>query len=336
MIPTVIASANGHQFRNGGTETCVERAFRLLASGRDVLDALVDGVTIVELDADETSVGVGALPNADGVVQLDACCMHGPRRRAGGVAALEGVVPAAAVAQRVMESTNHHLIVGAGAQAFARAHGFEVRADLHSDRSRALWQEWKRRVDARAPGADPAARWAAGYAVGDEMDREGLIDKNHLWGTINCLGLTPGGQLAGVTTTSGRAWKIPGRVGDSPILGAGLYVRHQVGAAGSTGRGESNLFALSSFLIVEEMRRGRHPKDAAMAALRQIQADTVDAGLLNARGEPNFKVKFYALAANGEFAGVALYGGTDVQFAVCTDRGPELRACDALLDGGPS
>jgi N4-(beta-N-acetylglucosaminyl)-L-asparaginase len=208
-----------------------------------------------------------------------------------------------------------------------------VRADLHSERSRALWEEWKRRVDERATGADAGTRWSIGYAVGDEMDRDGLIDRNHLWGTINCLGLNAGGDLAGVTTTSGRAWKIPGRVGDSPILGAGLYVRQEAGAAGSTGRGEANLYGLSSYLIVDELRRGRHPKDAGMAALRQIRKDTVDASLLNARGEPNFNVKFYVLSAAGEFAAVALYGGPDVQFAVCTEQGGELRACDALLSG---
>jgi N4-(beta-N-acetylglucosaminyl)-L-asparaginase len=304
-----------------------------MTSGDDVLRALVEGVTIVELDPAETSVGVGALPNADGVVELDASCMHGPRRRAGGVAALQGVVPAAAVAERVMETTPHHLIAGDGAQAFARAHGFDVRGDLHSERSRALWKEWKRRVDARAGAVEGAARWAIGYAVGDEMDREGLIDKNHVWGTINCLGLNANGDLAGVTTTSGRAWKIPGRVGDSPILGAGLYVRQGAGAAGSTGRGESNLFALSSYFIVEELRRGRDPKDAAIAALRRIQEDTIDPGLLNERGEPNFNVKFYVLAATGRFSSVALYGGADVQFAVCTEHGAELRTCDALLQG---
>jgi N4-(beta-N-acetylglucosaminyl)-L-asparaginase len=333
MRPIVVASANGQQFRNGGTETCVERAYRLLTSGGDVLDALVAGVTIVELDPDETSVGVGALPNADGILELDASCMHGPRRRAGGVAALRGVVPAAAVAKRVMDATPHHLIAGDGAQAFARAHGFEVRPDLHSERSRALWHEWKRRVDARAGGADPSVRWTIGYAVGEEMDREGLIDRNHLWGTINCLGMNAAGDLAGVTTTSGRAWKIPGRVGDSPILGAGLYVRQGAGAAGSTGRGESNLYALSSFFIVEELRRGRHPKDAAMAALGRLRDDAVDPLLKNGRGEPNFNVKFYVLSGDGQFSGVALYGGPDVQFAVCTEHGAELRPCDAFLPG---
>src|SRR6266545_4305777 len=149
MHPVVIASANGHQFRNGGAETCVERAFRLLTEGADVLEALIAGVTIVELDPDETSVGYGSLPNADGVVELDACCMHGPRRRAGGVAALQGVATAAAVAHRVLLDTPHHLLAGDGAQQFARACGFAVQRDLTTPNSRAVWNEWKRRVDER-------------------------------------------------------------------------------------------------------------------------------------------------------------------------------------------
>jgi N4-(beta-N-acetylglucosaminyl)-L-asparaginase len=203
--------------------------------------------------------------------------------------------------------------------------------DLSSERSRASRREWQRRVDERAP-ADPARRIEIGYRAGDEMSREGLIDPNHLWGTINCNGVGPTGDVAGVTTTSGLAWKRPGRVGDSPILGAGLYVRQDTGAAGSTGRGESNLYGLSSFLIVDLMRRGAHPKDAAMNALRQIVEDTVDPRLLNRRGEPNFNVKFYVAAASGDVAGAALYGGADVTFAVCTENGAELRPCDALFD----
>jgi N4-(beta-N-acetylglucosaminyl)-L-asparaginase len=136
-----------------------------------------------------------------------------------------------------------------------------------------------------------------------------------------------------LTTTSGLAFKMPGRVGDSPILGAGLYARDGVGAAGATGRGESTLFALSSFAIVDALGRGAHPKDAAMQALRQIVADTVEPALLNARGEPNFNVKFNVLNPRGEYAGVALYGGDHVQYAVCTKNGPELRRCEALLSG---
>jgi N4-(beta-N-acetylglucosaminyl)-L-asparaginase len=333
MEPVVIASANGHQFRDGGTETCVERAFRLMTDGPvDPLEALVEGVTIVEMDPAETSVGFGSLPNADGVVQLDACCMHGPRRRAGGVAALEGVATAARVAHRVLLDTTHHLLAGQGAQDFARAAGFDAGTDLLTPRSRGLWIEWRRRLDASGE-RDPRRRIAVGYQIGLAMSRERLVDANHLWGTINCNAVGPRGEICGVTTTSGLAWKLPGRVGDSPIPGAGLYVRQDAGAAGATGRGESTVYNLSSFCVVDAMRRGMHPTDAGMAALRQIRDDTIDPLLLNARGQPNFNVKLYIVNAAGAVASVALYGGDDVEYAVCTENGAELRACDALLDG---
>ena len=257
--PVIIASANAHRFRNGGTETCVERAFRLMTSGTDVLDALVAGIAIVELDPEENSVGYGGLPNADGVVQLDACCMHGGTKRAGGVAALEGVRTPASVAKAVLDSTDHHLLVGAGAQTFARQMGFTIEDDLNTPRSRQLWLEWKRRIDPEH-FLDPAKRAAAGWAATRQMVAEGLLDSNRFHGTITASGLSSRGVLAGVTSTSGLAWKIPGRVGDSPILGAGLYVDGAVGAAGSTGRGEANLYALSCFLVVESLRRGMAPE----------------------------------------------------------------------------
>jgi N4-(beta-N-acetylglucosaminyl)-L-asparaginase len=328
--PVVIASANGHRHRNGGTETCVERAFRLLTSGTDVLEALVEGVGIVERDPEDNSVGYGGLPNADGVVQLDACCMHGPAKRAGGVAALEGVRTPAAVARAVLLHTDHHLLVGAGAQTFARQLGFPIEDDLNTPRSRELWLEWKRRIDPQHY-LDPKTRAAAGLAAAERMLAEGLLDSNRFYGTINANGLSARGELAGVTTTSGLAWKIPGRVGDSPILGAGLYVDGAVGAAGSTGRGEANLYGLCSFLIVELMRRGMAPKDAGLEALRRVQANTVERRLLNARGEPAFNLTFYVMNARGEHAGVAMYGGG--QYAVCTGNGPEFRPVEPLLAG---
>jgi len=330
--PVVVASANGHSFRNGGSSTCVEHAFRLLTGGTDVLEALIAGVNIVELDPADTSVGYGGLPNADGVVQLDSCCMHGPKKRAGGVAALEGVRTPSLVAKAVMEQTDHHLLVGAGAQTFARNLGFTIEPDLNTPRSRQLWLEWKRRIDPQHY-LDPEKRGAAGLAAGLGMVAEGLIDRDHFYGTINCNGLSPRGELAGVTTTSGLAWKIPGRVGDSPILGAGLYVDGDIGAAGSTGRGEANLYSLCSFLIVENMRRGMRPKDAGIEALKRIKTNTSERRLLNGRGEPNFNVTFYVLSARGEYAGVALYGGPNAVYAVCTENGAENRPIEPLLTG---
>ncbi|MDE3153916.1 MAG: N(4)-(beta-N-acetylglucosaminyl)-L-asparaginase [Acidobacteriota bacterium] len=329
--PVVVASANGNQFRNGGPLTCVEQAFALLAGGADPLDAVIAGVNIVELDPGDSSVGYGGLPNADGVVQLDASCMHGPRRRAAGVVALEGVRTPSLVARALLERTNHRMLAGAGAQAFARAIGFPIEDDLNSPRSRGLWLEWKRRM-AAIETADPIARMEAGYRVGQQMLVEGLIDVNHYYGTINCSAVNARGEICGVTTTSGLAWKIPGRVGDSPVLGAGLYVDGEVGAAGSTGHGESNLYALSSFLIVEEMRRGAHPKDAGLEALRRVRANTVDPALLDAQGRPAFNVKYYIVNARGEHAGVAMYGGPQVNYAVCTGHGAETRPCEALFD----
>ncbi|HVB37716.1 MAG TPA: N(4)-(beta-N-acetylglucosaminyl)-L-asparaginase [Vicinamibacterales bacterium] len=329
--PTVVASANGNEFRNGGPVTCVERAFALLTGGADPLDAVVAGVNIVELDPADSSVGYGGLPNADGVVQLDASCMHGPRRRASGVAALEGVRTPSLVARALLERTGHRLLAGNGAQAFARAMGFPIEADLNSPRSRQLWLEWKRRVEATGE-TDPLARMDAGYRVGQQMLVEGLIDVNHFYGTINCSAVNARGEIGGVTTTSGLAWKLPGRVGDSPVLGAGLYVDGDVGAAGSTGHGESNLYNLSSFLIVEEMRRGAHPKDAGLEALRRVRANTVDPVLLDDRGRPAFNVKFYVVNARGEHAGVAMYGGPRVNYAVCTEHGAETKPCEALYE----
>lgn len=330
--PIVVSSANGNRSRNAQGQTCVQTAFRMMTEGVDVLDALIAGVNIVELDPEDTSVGYGGLPNADGVVQLDSCCMHGPKRWAGGVAALEGVRTPSLVAKAVMEHTDHHLLVARGAQEFARNMGFEIEDDLNTERSRRAWLEWKRRVDPEHY-LDPIKRAEEGRRVGLEMVRDGWIDPDHYYGTINCNGVNTGGDVCGVTTTSGLAWKIPGRVGDSPILGAGLYVDNDVGAAGSTGRGEANLYNLTSYLIVENMRRGMSPLDAGLDGLRRIQHNTVEKRLLNDRGLPNFGINFYIVNAQGEYAGVTMYGNS--QFAVCDENGPRTEPCVALLEGRP-
>ena len=337
--PAVVASANGNVHKNGGTMTCVEKAFSMMTSGSDVLEALIAGVNIVELDPADTSVGYGGLPNAEGVVQLDSCCMHGPLKRAGGVAALEGVKTPSLVAYKVMQETDHHLLVGEGAQVFARNMGFKIEPDLNTPESRKKWLEWKRRTDP-LHYLDPIKRDAALRKVELDMMAEGLIDPNHFYGTINCNGVNAKGEVCGVTTTSGLAWKIPGRVGDSPILGAGLYVDNAVGAAGSTGRGEANLYNLTSYLIVENMRRGMHPKDAGLDALKRIKSNTVEKRLVKANGDPNFNINFYVLSATGEHAGVSMYAasreGATVKYAVCTEQGAKTLTCDGLLPGFPT
>ena len=168
------------------------------------------------------------------------------------------------------------------------------------------------------------------------MVRDGLIPEGSFWGTINCNGINANGDICGVTTTSGLAWKISGRVGDSPILEAGLYVDNDVGAAGSTGRGEANLYNLCSFLIVESMRRGMSPKDAGMEALRRIRTNTIEKRLLNSKGNPNFNIRFFVLNKRGEYAGVSMYRSGETQFALCTENGSSTPELEPLLPGDPA
>jgi N4-(beta-N-acetylglucosaminyl)-L-asparaginase len=261
--------------------------------------------------------------------------MHGPLKRAGGVAALEGVRTPSLVARAVMDQTDHHLLVGEGAKEFAHLMGFTIEDDLNTPKSRELWLEWKRRVDPDHY-LDPKERAIRGYEAGLAMLEEGLIPEHSFWGTINCDGINAQGEICGVTTTSGLAWKIPGRAGDSPILGAGLYVDGDVGACGSTGRGEANLYNLTSFLIVENMRRGKHPKDAGMEGLRRIRSNTIEERLLNDRGEPAFNVRFFVLDKSGQYAGVSMYGAGELQYAICTENGAELLPLEGLLEGEPT
>jgi len=362
--PVLVSDVSSIRFKNGGPESGIERAFRGITEGEDPLDALVAGVNIPELDPEETGIGYGGLPNAYGVVQLDSCCMHGPRKWAGGVAAIEGVRTPSKVAQAVASLTDHHLIVGDGAKEFARDIGFTIEDDLNTERSRALWMEWRRRVDPshwldpeeRLQGIDRGrtetdpdrirrsreemrertqAFQQAALDAGLSMVRDGLIPEHSFWGTTSVEAVTATGDICGITTTSGLAWKIPGRAGDSPILGAGQYVDNDVGACGSTGRGEANLFNLCSFLIVENMRRGMSPKDAGMAALKRVQANTIEARLLNERGLPNFDLRFFILNKQGAYAGVALYGAGESTFAVCDENGAREEPLEGLLEGSP-
>ena len=359
--PLCIADVSSIRFTNGGSESAITRAFRGISSGEDVLDAIVAGVNIPELDPEERGIGYGGLPNADGVVQLDSCLMHGPKKWAGGVAGIEGVKTPSLIAKAVAELTDHHLIVGQGAQDFARALGFEIHDDLNTEESRTLWLDWRRRVDpshwldpedrvrrGRFPEqngdqANPNASYdtrlqdfySASLDAGLSMVDDNLIPEHSFWGTTSLEGLSADGDICGVTTTSGLSWKIPGRAGDSPILGAGQYVDNEVGACGSTGRGEANLYNCASFLIVEFMRQGMSPKDAGMAALARVRDNTIESRLLNTRDLPNFDLRFFILNKQGDYAGVAMYGSSESMFAVCDENGAREEPLEGLLEGPP-
>ncbi|HXM37625.1 MAG TPA: N(4)-(beta-N-acetylglucosaminyl)-L-asparaginase [Gemmatimonadales bacterium] len=282
--PVAVASANGLR--------AVQKAFDLLMQGADTLDAVIEGVKIQELDPADDSVGYGGLPNADGVVQLDASCMHGPTKRAGAVGCLENIKTPSEVAKLILKYTNHIFLVGEGAKRFALSYGFKEE-DLLTEHSREAWLRWRANLN-------PDDNFL------DVPDTEHMtVPKT---GTINCDAVTPGGDLSSVTTTSGLSWKIPGRVGDSPIIGAGQYCDNEVGAAGSTGRGESNIKVCGGFLTVEHMRRGMKPTDACLETLKRVVAAT-EARLLDARGRPKFSLSFYAVNKRGEFGAAAIYPG---------------------------
>jgi N4-(beta-N-acetylglucosaminyl)-L-asparaginase len=310
--PVVVTSANGLR--------AAEKAAALMAAGADPLDAVITGVNIVEEDPEDTSVGYGGLPNEEGVVELDSCVMHGPTCRAGAVAALRNVKTPSSVARLVMERTDHVLLVGKGALRFARAHGFEE-VNLLTDKARKIWLKWKETRSDRDDWIPPE--------VPDD-DSQSRVDAKlpFSYGTINCCGLNEDGQLGGVTTTSGLSFKIPGRVGDSPIIGAGLFVDNTVGAAGSTGRGEAVIKICGAYMVVEGMRRGLSPVEACLAALRRIVETTTEKRLLRKDRRPNFDVKFYALAKDGRFAAASIWSGA--KYVVYADGQNRREQCAFL------
>lgn len=299
--PVVIASANGL--------AATEKAMELIRAGSDPLDAVVAGVNIVENDPNDQSVGYGGLPNEDGVVELDSSVMHGPSGLAGAVAALRNIKNPSCVALEVMRRTDHVLLVGAGALQFAKAHGFKEE-DLLTDASREVWLKWKEHLSTEDDWV-PAEEQ---QTIGPQSSRGWPPDFSFTHGTINCDAVDLNGNLAGVTTTSGLPFKIPGRVGDSPIIGAGLFVDNEVGAAGSTGRGEAVIQTAGAHTVVELMRNGKDPLTACLEALKRIADKTKLKRLLDANGRPNFDVKFYALAKDGRYAAAAIWSGA--KFAV--------------------
>jgi N4-(beta-N-acetylglucosaminyl)-L-asparaginase len=280
--PAGVGSANGVRG--------ITLAMQMVAQGADTLDAAVEGVKIQELDPADNSVGYGGLPNEEGVVQLDASCMHGPTRRAGAVGALEGIKTPSEVAKLVLKYTNHILLVGEGAKRFALSYGFKEE-DLLTPESRQAWLRWR----ANRGHDDDWLDVPEGEAMGPRVT-----------GTVNIDVVNAQGDISSVTTTSGLSWKIPGRVGDSPIVGAGQYTDNEIGAAGSTGRGESNIMVCGGFLTVEHMRKGMKPTDAALETLKRVLAMT-PARLLDDNKRPKFQLAFYALNKRGETGGASLF-----------------------------
>ncbi len=312
--PVVIASANGLE--------AVKKAGTIIEDGGDTLDAVIAGVNLVENDPEDTSVGYGGLPNEDGVVELDSCVMHGPTCRAGSVAALRNIKTPSRVAKVVMDRTDHVMIVGEGALRFARAHGFEE-VNLLTDKARKIWLRWKETMSDRDD-------WIAPPEVPDGDSRSSArTEVPFTYGTINCCAVNAAGDLSGVTTTSGLSYKIPGRVGDSPIIGAGLYVDNKIGAAGSTGRGEAVIKTCGAHTVVEGMRNGLSPIEACLAALRRIVETTTEKRLLRQDGRPNFDVKFYAIAQDGRYGAASIWSGA--RFAVYRDGTNRHEPCEYLF-----
>jgi len=266
----------------------LEPAWEKLKSG-SILDAIEVGANVVELDPEDQSVGYGGLPNEEGVVQLDASIMFGPTHNCGSVMAIEGIKTPCSVARMVMERSNHIQLAGEGAQRFAKAHGFKVE-DLLTDRSRKIWLRWKENLSDKDDWLPPA---------------DGDYGLDRPTGTINVLGIDSESRVAGITTTSGLFGKIPGRVGDSPIIGAGLYVDNKVGAAGATGLGEQVIRSCGSFYVVELMGQGKTPQEACELACKKI----ID--INGGSSKVDFNDKFVAINVKGEVGVAQVKGSKD-------------------------
>ena len=329
--PASIASLNGLR--------AAERAYVLMQEGYDPADCVVQGVRIIEDDPTDTSVGLGGLPNEDGVVELDASVMHGPTHKCGSVASLRGIRNPAMVALEVLRRTDHCLIVGDGALRFAKQMGF-VEENLLTESTRLEWLKWRENMTKEDDRLNDDERDAPKGKTFVEPGKAAALAKaagpvKHHTGTVHCSVLTKAGDVSSCTSTSGLSWKIPGRVGDSPIVGAGNFCDNEVGCAGSTGRGEANLANLSAFLIVELMRRGMNPAAACLEAAKRVVANSKERRLKGPDGRVLFDLKFYALRKDGAYGAATLFPGG--KLAVCDETGPHtidaLHVYDAPMAG---
>lgn len=296
-VPVAVSSGNGLR--------AVATACEHVTKGDRPVEAAVHGVSINEADPEDRSVGYGGSPNEEGVMELDACCMDGTLGLGGSVGGIRNIMHPSQVALKVMDRSDHVMLVGHGAYRFARAHGFPHQ-ELLTEAARKRWLKWKENLS----------------------DKDDWVPERQKGGTISCLVRAPDGRMGGCTTTSGLAFKIPGRIGDSPIIGAGLYVDDTAGAAGATGRGEAVILTSGSFLAVESMRRGMSAQDAALEACKRIAARTKDARLLDDKGRPRFDVKIYALRNDGTHGAASIWSGG--RYAV-QDAGGNRKADAAYL-----
>ena len=315
--PVVISSSNNHMGADGkplnGGINCVNKAMEILKAGGDTLDAVLAGVEFVENDPNDDSVGYGGLPNEECEVELDSSVMHGPSKRAGAVANLKHIKNPSKVARVVLENTDHILIVGEGALKFAHQTGLQTGRFIDG-KSRKLLVEMARRLNDKdnwGPSWHKTARTkkvAQVEAKPQEIAWNNYAEerlRNRPTGTINCLAVDANGDISGVTTTSGLAWKIPGRVGDSPLIGCGLYVDNEIGAAGSTGTRRRMIYINGAHTVVEKMRHGMSPTDAAMDAIKRVCARYGN----NLEELASISLNFYAVNKKGEYGGACIWKG---------------------------
>ena len=329
--PCVIASGNGRQ--------TVHLAFDLLSKGGRPVECCVRGVKLVEDDPNDMSVGYGGLPNEDGVIQLDAACMDGPLHKAGSVGCIENIKNPASVALEVLRRTDHVMLVGEGATRFAVRMGFKEE-DLNTEKSRNAWKRWRanlndgdkwldqdqiinfpepwRQSDRGTNSTEPLTQ---ARKTGDDFGHLTLdpFGNPHTYGTIHCSATNADQDVGCCTTTSGLSWKLPGRVGDSPLIGAGLYCDNAVGSAGATGRGESVIQTLGSFWIVEAMANGMSPTEACLAACKRIVDRTREPRMFDENKRPRFSVTFYAVRKDGAYGTASILKGGHA--AVCVGEG---------------
>jgi len=330
--PLVISSANGLN--------ALQKGMDILKAGGDTLEAAVSVVTVVEDDPNDDSVGYGGLPNEEGEVELDASCMHGPTHRAGSVAGVRRIKNVARLAKTVMERTNHVMLVGDGARRFAVAQGFPEE-NLLTEHSRKIWLAWKAATSFNwRPGIDsPEWKERVASLFRDTPEDQALLARalkviaDPPTGTIPCMAVDGKGDISATTTTSGLSWKIPGRVGDSPIIGAGCCVDNEVGAAGSTGKGEENIKISGGHTIIEMMRQGKSPKDACLEALGRIARHYKN----DKKKLGTFHIYFYALNKDGVHGAASLWrNGYEeskrAKYAVHDGTEAKLVDCDAYFD----